>query len=212
MDALSKIIHEVGQIFLVPCIAVLLIFVMITLMQIGSLLIEYFMERRHMRADVPILLDRMHGADAKSLHDLIADGGLLNRQKAVLLTILETKLPELERLALARSLLTSEEKYYEKANLVTDLISKLGPMFGLLGTLIPLGPGVMALGEGNTLVLSQSLAIAFDTTIIGLLTAAFCYTISRIRAGWYDLYLQTTETLMECLLEELKAGLKGSDS
>lgn len=42
----------------------------------------------------------------------------------------------------------------DKANTV----AKLGPMFGLLGTLIPLGPGIVALGRSDTAALSQSMA------------------------------------------------------
>ncbi|MCL2083609.1 MAG: MotA/TolQ/ExbB proton channel family protein, partial [Oscillospiraceae bacterium] len=204
MDLLRVIIHEAGQIFLIPCIIILLLFILIALSQVGSLLIEYFMERRHLKANVPQLIHNMHGKSAGGLHGVIVAGGLLPRQKKALFTLLDSKLPETEQTALARSLLSIEEKHYEKATLITDLIAKLGPMIGLLGTLIPLGPGIMALGEGDTAILSQSLSIAFDTTIAGLLAAAVCYTISRIRSRWYDTYLQMTETLMECLLEEMK--------
>ena len=35
------------------------------------------------------------------------------------------------------------------------MIAKLGPMFGLLGPLIPLGPGIVALGQGDTVTLSE---------------------------------------------------------
>lgn len=52
------------------------------------------------------------------------------------------------------------------------MIAKLGPMFGLLGTLIPLGPGIVALGQGDTVTLSESMNVAFDTTIAGVISAA----------------------------------------
>lgn len=204
MEILKLVIHEAGQIFLIPCILILLLFILIALLEIGSLIIEYFMERRHLRVNMPQLLDSLHGKGAGGIRGIIESSGLLPRQKKALFTLLDVKLPETEQTALARSLLTSEERHYEKATLATDLIAKLGPMIGLLGTLIPLGPGIVALGEGDTAILSQSLSVAFDTTIAGLLAAAVCYTISRIRSRWYDLYLQITETLMECLLEELK--------
>ena len=203
MDLLKDILHEAGQIFLIPCIVVLLLFCLLTLLQVGSLIIEYFMDWRRLRADIPQLLKKLHDTDVGNFRDLIVNSGLRPRQKKALVTLLDTKLPDTERTALARSVLSAEERYYEKATMVTDLIAKLGPMFGLLGTLIPLGPGVVALGEGDTLTLSQSLGIAFDTTIIGLLSAATCYTISRVRTGWYGVYLQMTETLMECILEEM---------
>ena len=204
MKIVSELMHEIGQIFLVPCIVILLLFLLITLLQVGGLAIEYFAEWRKLKVNMPQLLDKLHGKDVKQLHDIIMASGLRPRQKKTIFALLDSDLPDAERLALARNLLSVEERYYEKGTAITDLIAKLGPMFGLLGTLIPLGPGIVALGEGNTEMLSESLGIAFDTTILGLLAAAGCYTISRVRSGWYGKYLSITETLMECLLEEMK--------
>lgn len=41
---------------------------------------------------------------------------------------------------------------------------QLGPILGLLGTLIPLGPGLAALGSGDIVTLAEALTVAFDTT------------------------------------------------
>ena len=75
-------------------------------------------------------------------------------------------------------------------------------MFGLMGTLIPLGPGLIALGQGDTKTLSSSLLIAFDTTVAGLISAAVSYIISSVRNRWYEEYMVNLETVMECILEE----------
>ena len=190
MSILNDLLHEIGQIFLIPCIALLLLFILLTLIQFGSVLVEYFFERRKFRANMPQLLDGIRGADEIRLRDLITNSGLLKRQKKSLLMLLNTKLPNTERVALARTLLSSEEKYYEKSTSITDLITKIGPMLGLLGTLIPLGPGVVALGEGNTAVLSESLAIAFDTTIAGLLIASAMLFLKSVIHGTASICLQ----------------------
>lgn len=74
-----------------------------------------------------------------------------------------------------------------------DFITKLAPMLGLMGTLIPLGPGLAALGEGNIKILSTAMSVAFDTTVLGLLCGMIGFIISRLRRRWYDKAL----TLME---------------
>lgn len=74
-------------------------------------------------------------------------------------------------------------------------------MLGLMGTLIPLGPGIIALGQGDTYTLSTSLLMAFDTTVAGLACAAAALIISTIRKRWYRNYMSMLETLMECTLE-----------
>lgn len=67
-----------------------------------------------------------------------------------------------------------------------DLFARSGPILGLMGTLIPLGPGLTALGSGNIDILATALTVAFDTTVVGLLIGLVAYTIGRIRRRWYD--------------------------
>jgi len=74
-----------------------------------------------------------------------------------------------------------------------DFITRLAPMLGLMGTLIPLGPGLAALGEGDVKILSTAMSVAFDTTVLGLLAGMTGFVISRLRKRWYDKAL----TLME---------------
>jgi len=80
-------------------------------------------------------------------------------------------------------------------------VARLGPMLGLMATLIPLGPGLIALGQGDTKTLADSLLTAFDATVTGLAAAAIAFAISRLRKRWYEDYLSSLEALMEGLLE-----------
>ena len=56
----------------------------------------------------------------------------------------------------------------------SDIISRIGPTLGLMGTLIPMGPGLAALGTGDINILVQSLTVAFDTTIVGIGSGPAC--------------------------------------
>ena len=66
-----------------------------------------------------------------------------------------------------------------------DFITRLAPMLGLMGTLIPLGPGLAALGDGNVKILSTAMSVAFDTTVLGLLCGMIGFVIARLRRRWY---------------------------
>ncbi|MEH6472306.1 MAG: MotA/TolQ/ExbB proton channel family protein [Halopseudomonas sp.] len=68
----------------------------------------------------------------------------------------------------------------------SDFVTRLGPMLGLMGTLIPLGPGLAALGLGDFGQLTSAITIAFDTTVLGLLVGMTGFVISRLRRRWYD--------------------------
>lgn len=67
-----------------------------------------------------------------------------------------------------------------------DFLTRLAPMLGLMGTLIPLGPGLAALGEGDVKILSTAMSVAFDTTVLGLLAGMIGFVIARLRRRWYD--------------------------
>lgn len=67
-----------------------------------------------------------------------------------------------------------------------DLIARVGPMLGLMGTLIPLGPGLAALGDGDLTTLGQAVMVAFDTTVLGLLVGIVGFVVGRLRRRWYD--------------------------
>ncbi len=63
---------------------------------------------------------------------------------------------------------------------------RLGPLLGLVGTLIPLGPGLMALNEGDLGRLSSQLVVAFSTTVVGLLIGGISYAIAMARTHTAD--------------------------
>ncbi len=71
----------------------------------------------------------------------------------------------------------------------TRLLVRAGPAIGLMGTLIPLAPGLAALGRGDVALLAENLRAAFGATVIGLLvgTVAFALTLARTRAYTEDL-------------------------
>ncbi len=75
----------------------------------------------------------------------------------------------------------------------TDFYARLGPILGLMGTLIPLGPGLAALGNGDVKILSTAIQVAFDTTVLGLLVGATGFVLGRLRRRWYDTLITARE-------------------
>ena len=85
-----------------------------------------------------------------------------------------------------RQLIEQGKKRIERA----DFITRIAPMLGLMGTLIPLGPGLSALGTGDISILTTAMTVAFDTTIIGLLAGVMGFVLGRMRRRWYDNAMQ----------------------
>ncbi len=204
LAALENAMHDISSGLLAPTIAVLLFFVAFVVFETGSLVVEYFSQRRRAKVNIPALLDSFKGQKAEDIEAKIEQSPLFRRQKAVLGQLIKHRdLTALSHQALARKLLANEELYYLKITNRTDLVARLGPMLGLMATLIPLGPGLIAMGQGDTKTLADALLTAFDATVTGLATAGVAYAISRLRKRWYDEYLSSLEALLESLLEVL---------
>jgi biopolymer transport protein ExbB/TolQ len=75
----------------------------------------------------------------------------------------------------------------------TDFLTRIAPMLGLMGTLIPLGPGLAALGEGELSILTTAMSVAFDTTVLGLLVGIVGFVVGRLRRRWYEQTLSSME-------------------
>jgi len=202
---LADIMHIVSQALLVPVIIVLLAFIGYALYQIGSIIAEAVTERRNFKVETPRFLKALMDASCAEVPDVIQKSGLLNRQKIALLTVYDYRcMPGDALIALVRRLVSEEEARYRRKVDRNNAAAKISPMVGLMGTLIPLGPGVAALGRGATTTLSSSLLIAFDTTVAGLIVAALCLAIGKIRSNWYDDYMSALDAAMATMLEKIE--------
>ena len=202
-DIVKDILRVISSSLQIPTIIILIILIIVTIIMIGSIIAEYVSERRLLKDSITTLVDHLQGKSMEEMREIIYGAGLLRRQKAAAVQLIDrSAYPANTREALARQLIADEENRYARITRITDIIARVAPMFGLMGTLIPLGPGLIALAQGDTKTLSDSLLIAFDTTVAGLISAAISFVISGIRKGWYEQYMTGLETIMETILEE----------
>ncbi|ADQ83349.1 MotA/TolQ/ExbB proton channel family protein [Methylovorus sp. MP688] len=75
-----------------------------------------------------------------------------------------------------------------------DLLARIPPMLGLMATIIPLGPGLAALGQGNPAQLAQAVTTAFDATVLGLIAGIAGLVIGKLRRRWYEDVLESLES------------------
>ncbi|MDR3305664.1 MAG: MotA/TolQ/ExbB proton channel family protein [Clostridiales Family XIII bacterium] len=200
---LLDIMHSIAQGLLAPTMAVIILLIAAVLFLLGRVVTEFFTERRHFKQNMPLIVNEINDADYEKVTEVLVSGKLLKFQKAALVTVSQNMgLPAEPLFALAQIMVNDTEKHYQSRLAWTDVISKIAPLLGLMGTLIPLGPGIVALGKGDTLALSQSLLVAFDATVCGLVCAIIALVISKIRSGWYNEYINVLESIMSCVVDK----------
>lgn len=82
------------------------------------------------------------------------------------------------------------------------MLVRIGPGVGLIGTLIPMGTGLAALGQGDITKLSSDLVIAFTTTVVGLAVGLLAYFFYWKKKRWVEEDIRRMEFLAELLIAQ----------
>lgn len=204
-ETLTSLIHIISESLLTPVVVLLVISIVIVILSFGGLINEFISRKPIKSADLEDLIRRVSfSSDVSQMKDEINNSDLFDYQKEILIRIANNHdIGSDARKALASELISAQETRLIKKTNKTDILVRVGPILGLLGTLIPLGPGLAALGSGDISTLAQSLTIAFDTTVTGLTVGAVAYLVSKFKKQWYEAELIDVETVAEAELETI---------
>ncbi len=203
-EYLGKVLHAVAQSFLIPCILGLLVFLILSFMELGTFVAELRQRRKNKDVSVTEIFQNkgeIYPWQQQNLQQLIDAISLPVGQKQQLISlVMNPDLSPRARVLAGREFLDRQELRAMKTLEKTDLIARLGPVLGLMGTLIPLGPGLSALGQGDVNALAQAVIIAFDTTVVGIAVGGIAFLLSKVRRRWYEKDLSSLEVLLQVIL------------
>ena len=202
-EFLTDILNIISQFLAIPVLIILVILVIISIIVLGGFISEFTSRKKVSVSTISkAIFDINSAISIENLKSIIDSLNIPIAQKNVLAEMADTgKLDKPSREALARKLVEHEEEKIDKRLERTDIVTRIGPTLGLMGTLIPMGPGLAALGTGDINVLAQALTVAFNTTIVGIGCGALCYVISKIRRGWYEKYISDLDALSDAVLD-----------
>ncbi|ADZ10685.1 MotA/TolQ/ExbB proton channel [Methanobacterium lacus] len=207
-NTFNSSLHIITQSFLIPVMAVLVIFFIYSLINLGILIAQYY-KRKQKKFDFKHFIDQFlmesRNGNTAELSNIIESAKISRSHKEVLTTLLTTDNVSNEfRESLALKMVEDETINSAKNLEKTDIVAKIAPAIGLMGTLIPLGPGLTALGAGDIQSLAQHLTIAFDAAVLGMASAAIAFIVSKVRRRWYEEEISNLETLVDTVLEVMK--------
>ena len=204
-EILTSTLNMISQSLQIPVIIFLVVFAIFAVLAIGGLISEYTSRKKITPDTVEELIYAISNASSlEEIKNIIKNAKIYESQKVVLIKILRSSsLTQDSRHALAKKLIEFEENKFTKSIERTDVVTRIGPTLGLMGTLIPMGPGLAALGAGDVNTLANAIIVAFDTTVVGIGAGAVAYFVSKVRRRWYEEYLSNLDALADALLDKL---------
>lgn len=73
------------------------------------------------------------------------------------------------------------------------IVSRAAPMLGLVATMIPMGPALLALGRNDSAAVAENLVVAFSAVILALIAASITFLVLTIRRRWLLVELRAAE-------------------
>jgi biopolymer transport protein ExbB/TolQ len=195
MELLNKSLFWISTGLLVPTIVGLLYFLGKGLLLLGEFYGVY-MNRLKLNKGLFKTISRLHSEELPHLEAEV------NSQKSSLLSdsihlLLKSKDSKVRQ----EKVLTDFEMACEKDLDRFRTLSKMGPMLGLMGTLIPLGPALASLAAGDISVMAKDMQLAFNSTVVGLVIGALGYLMLQTKQRWSLEDLNRLEFIHELITE-----------
>lgn len=193
MELISDILYWISTGLLVPVIVALILLFLRSLLLIGSFFGQYLMLRKtaaHVRtALTDVTLETLEQVAQK----------LPQKSNAPVIGYIRQMIAARDSQAEVQRLLAEYEIAADRDLSTSKLLSKLGPMLGLMGTLIPMGPALAGLATGDIESMARNMQVAFSTTVTGLVAAAIGFVTQQVKQRWYQQDMTQLEYLAEIL-------------
>ena len=196
MNVISDILNWISTGLLVPVIVLLILFFIRALLLIGSFFGQYMSMRKTER----FLKVEMDQLTAENLDEF--ETKLPEKPNSLAIAYLKRIIGTKASPAHIQKLLSDFEIDADKDLSTSKTMTKMGPMLGLMGTLIPMGPALAGLASGDIASMAYNMQVAFATTVVGLFISATGFVTQQIKQRWYLQDLTNLEFFTELLKEK----------
>lgn len=198
MTYISDILYWISTGLLVPVIVLLILLFGRSLLLVGS----FFGQYMALRKSDGTLRGRLAATTADNL-DALAEA-LPSGATSPAIDAIRRMIAAGDSAAQVQRLLADFEIAADKDLAVSKTLTKMGPMLGLMGTLIPMGPALVGLAAGDIASMAYNMQVAFATTVVGLFASAIGFITQQVKQRWY-LQDMTDLEFVAGLLDEKRA-------
>ena len=179
MEAISKALFWVSNSLLIPDIIILLILFARSLILIGSFYNQFMIKRRNER-QLKDVIKSLTYSTVGELKSVIPD-----RDNSLFIKYLRDLLTSPPSEAYSDYLISNFENDADKDTSLSKLLAKMGPILGLVGTLIAMSPALVGLSTGDISGMAYNMQVVFATTVVGLVISAVGIITLQFKNRWY---------------------------
>ena len=179
MEIISKVLFWVANSLLIPDIIILLILFARSLLLLGGFYNQFITKRKNDKIVNPLI----ETLTQESIKDL--QMALPKKDNSLYIKYLKSLLDNTINEAYADFTISNFENDLEKDLSLSKMLAKLGPVLGLIGTLIAMSPALVGLSTGDISCMAYNMQVVFATTVVGLVVSAIGLVTLQVKQRWY---------------------------
>lgn len=181
---------------LVPVIILLIFFFLRALLLLGGFFGQYLVKRKS-GAEIREQMNTLTLDNIDTLGDRLP-----KNKQAVIVSYMKKLVDNRQSKAQVNRILDQYAQFVEKDLSLPSTLLKMGPMLGLMGTLIPMGPALVGLSAGDIASMAYNMQVAFATTVVGLFSAGIGFVTKQTKNRWYTEDMSNLEFMADLIDEK----------
>lgn len=179
MEIISKALFGIANSLLIPDIVLLIVFFLRALILVGGTYNKFMVRRKDAKVfDETIKSLTPEGLD--HLRQLLPE-----KHHSPFTAYLADILANNDSEDYSDYILTRYETEVQKDVNLSRLLTKLGPVLGLVGTLISMSPALVGLSTGDISGMAYNMQVVFASTVVGLVISAVGLFTCQLKQRWY---------------------------
>ena len=198
MDTISEILFWVANSLLIPDIIALLLLFVRSLLLVGSFYNHFITKQKNDK----LLNDLIQNLSAEKVENLKSI--LPQKDNSLYIKYLRKLLSREPSEAYSEYLISNFETEADKDLSVSKILAKIGPVLGLIGTLIAMSPALVNLSSGDVSGMAYNMQIVFATTVIGLVVSMAGLITLQFKQRWSSQESNHLFYISQILIEKSK--------
>lgn len=196
MELISDILFIISNGLLIPVMLLLIFFLIKGLIMAFSLMPEIIRQRKERAAIGQIFENPVTMVDDNWIHQVLdVEDGMFRHA-------VEEIFSHSNDIAYCEREISNYEIKVKTILGKSRSLIKFGPMLGLMGTLIPMGPALVGLASGDLGTMAYNMQVAFATTVVGMVIAAIGVASLQINQRYYAYTINDIEFIYTKMKEQ----------